>query len=98
MVTCHDLAKNEADLKKIGETFSTLMTSATPTSLILPWFPSPARLKIKFANVKMFLMLRKYIEARRHAEPTNDAIDVLIADGEQTRDIVQASIAARVVI
>ncbi|KAF9644109.1 hypothetical protein BDM02DRAFT_3190905, partial [Thelephora ganbajun] len=36
LTTCHDLTKNEADLKKIGDLYLTLQTSATPTSLLLP--------------------------------------------------------------
>ena len=42
MIACRDLATNEADLKKIREQVITFQTSATPTSLLLPWFPSPA--------------------------------------------------------
>lgn len=93
MTTCHDLTKNEADLERIGESFMTLATSPTPTAFILPWFPSPARVKMKMSNIQMFLTLHDYVEARRHAEPTSDAIDVLIAEGESTSDIVQVSFA-----
>jgi hypothetical protein len=88
MTTCRDLAKNEADLKKLGELFMTLQTSATAASLLLPWFPSPARKIGKQATTDMYTMLYTYVETRRHAEPTSDAIDVLIADGDTTQDIV----------
>ena len=91
MATCHDLTKNEADLKKINELFMTLQTNATPTSLLLPWFPSPARKTGKEATTELFTMLYTYVENRRHAEPTSDAIDVLIADGETTQNIVEVS-------
>lgn len=97
MITCNDLTTNEADLKKIGDLLTTLTTSVTPTAFILPWFPSPARVKITMSNIKMFMALREYVEARRRAEPTSDAIDVLIADGETTQDIVQVSFAPKVV-
>jgi sterol 14-demethylase len=96
MTTCHDLTKNEADLKKIGELFMTLQTSATPTSLILPWFPSPARMAAKWAATKLFIMLYTYVEARRRAELTSDAIDVLIVDGETTESIVGVSPAPKI--
>jgi len=88
MTTCHDLTKNEADLKRIGELFMTLQKSATPTSMLLPWFPSPARKTGKGAATEMFTMLHAYVETRRDAEPTSDAIDVLIAEGETTQNIV----------
>ncbi|KAF9644106.1 cytochrome P450 [Thelephora ganbajun] len=87
LTTCHDLTKNEADLKKIGDLYLTLQTSATPTSLLLPWFPSPARKTGKGATTELYIMLYTYVEARRQAEPTSDAIDVLIAEGETTQGI-----------
>jgi len=92
MTTCRDLAKNEADLKKIGELFMTLQTSATPTSLLLPWFPSPARKTGKEATTELYTMLYTYVENRRNTELTSDAIDVLIAEGETTQKIVGVSI------
>ena len=91
MATCRDLTTNETDLKKIGELFMTLQTSTTAVSLLLPWFPSPAKKKGKQATVEMYTTLYAYVEARRHAEPTSDAIDVLIADGETTQIIVGVS-------
>ena len=96
MATCHDLTKNEADLKKINELFMTLQTNATPTSLLLPWFPSPARKTGKEATTELFTMLYTYVENRRNAEPTSDAIDVLIADGETTQNIVGVCPASKV--
>ena len=91
VATCRDLAKNGADLKKIGELFMTLQTSATPASLLLPWFPSPARKAGKQATAEMYTMLHAYVEARRGAEPTSDAIDVFIGNGETTQDIIGVS-------
>ena len=91
VVTCHDLTTNEADLKKIGELFSALQTSSTPVSLLFPWLPSPARKAAKQASTDMYTMLYTYVETRRHAELTTDAIDILIADGETTQNIVGVS-------
>jgi sterol 14-demethylase len=91
MTTCHDLTKNEADLKKIGELFITLQINDTPTSLLFPWFPSPSRKAGKQATTELFTMLHTYVEARRHAELTSDAIDILIAEGESTQNIVGVS-------
>ena len=96
IVTCHDLTKNKADLKKLGELFLTLQTSATPTSSLLPWLPSPARKAGKEATTELFMILYTYVETRRHVEPTRDAIDVLIADGETTQGIVGVSSTLRV--
>lgn len=88
LTTCHDLTKNEADLKKIGELFMTHQASFTPITLLLPWFPSPGKQAGKHAATQLFTMLYTYVEKRRRAEPTNDAIDIMIADGEATKKIV----------
>jgi hypothetical protein len=96
MASCRDLAKNGADLKKIQHFFLTLQTSATPASLLLPWFPSPARKRVKEATTDLFTMLCTYIESRRHAKLTSDAIDVLVADGETTQTITAVSPAPNV--
>jgi len=92
MTTCHDLTNNEADLRRIRELFMTLRTSATPTSLVFPWFPSPARKTVKQATTDLYTSLSTYVETRRRAEPTSDAIDVLIAEGETTQKIVGVSL------
>ena len=89
--TCHDLIKNEADFKKVGELLVAIQTSVTPTSLVLPWFPSLTRWTREQATTELCTILYTYIESRRHAEPTNDAIDLLIAGGEATQDIIGAS-------
>lgn len=92
MTTCNDLTENEANLKKIGQLFLTLQTGATPTSLLLPRFPSPARKMVKAASTELFTMLYTCIETRRNAGfLTSDAIDILIADGETTQNIVGVS-------
>ena len=96
MTACRDLTTNEADLKKIGELFMTIQTSTTPVSLLFPWFPSPARKAVKQATTDMHTTLSTYVETRRHAEPTSDAIDILIADGEVTQNIVGVSPAPEV--
>jgi hypothetical protein len=96
MISCRDLAKNRADLKKIEELFMTLRASATPASILLPWYPSSASKAGKQAATQLYTMIYTYVETRRRAEPTTDAIDVLIADGETTQNIVEVSPAPKV--
>ena len=91
MTTCHGLTKNEADLKRIRELLTTIQTSSTPASLLLPWFPSPARRVKKQATAEIYTILYAYVEIRRRAEPTSDAIDVFIAGGETTQNIIEVS-------
>ena len=95
VLTCGELVKNEADLKRIAELFMTVQGSATPASLLFPWFPSSAKKEKRRANVELYTMLSTYVETRRHAEPTTDAIDILIAEGDTTQGIVGVSLALK---
>ena len=97
MAACRDLAKNGADLKKIKELYMTIHTSTTPVSALLPWFPGPARKSINRATTELYTLLHTYVKARRHAEPTSDAIDVLMANGETDHKIAAVSSGPEVV-
>ena len=74
----------------------TLQTSVTPVPLLLPRSPSPARKAVIQATTDMYTMLCIYIKTRRHAELTSDAIDMLIAEGETSQNIVGVSPAPEV--
>lgn len=75
------LAKHYWDLEK----------SATPTALLLPWFPGPAKRQNKRAVTELYTMLSHYVDIRRKATPSSDAIDFLIAEGESNDAIVGVS-------
>ena len=92
LAVCDSLTKNEADLQRIRELFHTIHTGATPASLLLPWLPSRTRKSVKKATTELFTLLCTHVEARRHADHTNDAVDVLIADGESTQNIIRVSL------
>ena len=97
LTACRDLTKNRADLKKIKELLITIQDSTTPVSALLPWFPGPARKSINQATTELYTLLLTYAKARRNAEPTSDAIDVLIADGETDYKIAGVSSGPEVV-
>ena len=59
---------------------------------MVPGFP---RKLGKAATTEFFVMIRTYVEARRHAEPTSDPIDLLIAEGETADAIVEVRFVAR---
>jgi hypothetical protein len=93
IATCRDLTKNRADLKRLQELFVALQTTSTPASLLLPWLPSSTKKANKEATTDLFTMLYRYIEVRRRAEPTDDAIDILIANGETNQRISEVNFA-----
>ncbi|KDR74009.1 hypothetical protein GALMADRAFT_71675 [Galerina marginata CBS 339.88] len=90
MASCSELANDLEAMDKIQKLYWTLEKSATPTALLLPWFPGPAKKKKEAATKELFVTLYGYVEGRRAAEvPSSDAIDVLIGQGMSTQMIVQ---------
>jgi cytochrome P450 len=82
MATCEELASDLSEITKLQKHYWNLERSATPTSLLLPWFPSPAS-RVKQASTKaLFETLQSYIEERKKASaPNSDAIDLLLGQG-----------------
>jgi hypothetical protein len=91
MAACSYFTNNRTILKRIEKLFMDLQSSATPISLVLTWVLSPAKMSGMLTTTELFTMLCTYVDHRRKAEPTSDAIDVLIADGETTQVTVEVS-------
>lgn len=72
----------------------TLEKSITPTAILLPWIPSPAKRMRKAVTTALFSQVAKHVEARRAAgATTGDAIDILIKNGVSDPIIVDVSVA-----
>ncbi|KAF8815722.1 cytochrome P450 [Phlegmacium glaucopus] len=89
MASCAELSDNFKAIEEIQALYWTLEKSATPTVLLLPWFPGPAKKRKEQATKDLFIKLHDYVELRRNAAvPSSDAIDVLLEEGLSTPDIV----------
>jgi hypothetical protein len=81
MATCRELCENKEEVKRLGALYDLMEQSATPTALLLPWFPSRARKTKKQATTDLYLKFNDYVEMRRKSVPSSDAFDVMIAEG-----------------
>ncbi|KIM87727.1 hypothetical protein PILCRDRAFT_62967 [Piloderma croceum F 1598] len=82
MASCHELAADLGSIQKMKDLYWTLEKSATPASLLFPWFPSTARRNSQQATKDLYNMVSHHVDIRRKAAALNlDAIDLLIADG-----------------
>ncbi|PPR02168.1 hypothetical protein CVT24_011356 [Panaeolus cyanescens] len=90
MTTCRELADDLDAIREMQDLYFTLEKSSTPQALLLPWFPSRSKRNKDKAVKSLFVKIYTIVETRRHATvPTSDAIDVLIAGGYGTHEIVQ---------
>ena len=90
MATCREFAQDIQAVDEVHRQFWILEKSATPTRLLLPWFPGPARRRNDAATKELYMTLYTVVEKRRAAEtPSSDAIDLLIAEGFENGEIIQ---------
>jgi hypothetical protein len=90
MATCDELSKDLQAIDEIQKLYWTLEKSATPTALLLPWFPSKAKKNREIATGALFMKLKSFVDLRREAKvPSADAIDLLIGQGLSDPEIVQ---------
>ena len=82
MFSCRELASDLPTITKLEKHFWTLERTITPTSLLLPWLPTPSKYRKLMSIRAMYATLRNHVEARKKAAvPSSDAIDILWADG-----------------
>ena len=92
MVSCAELAANFKTVEEIQELYWQIEKSSTPTTLLLPWFPGPAKKRKERVTKALFTKLHDYVELRKNAAvPSSDSIDVLLEQGVPTSEIVEVS-------
>jgi sterol 14-demethylase len=89
MASCGELAADSKAVKNMSDLYWKLEKSATPVGLLLPRFPGTAKKNKEEATTGLYVMLSHYVDIRRKAEvPNSDAIDILIADGDDNTTII----------
>ena len=91
MATCRELAEDSVAVDQLFKLYWKLEKSATPVGVLLPWFPSKANRNKKQANADMYNLLSGYVGSRRSAQSGSDAIDFLIAQGDDDSAIIGVS-------
>ena len=92
MASCAELAADFKTVEEIQGLYSQLEKSATPTAMLFPWFPGPAKKRTERVSKVLFTKLHDYVELRKKATvPSSDSIDVLLGQGVPTAEIVEVS-------
>ncbi|QRV80112.1 cytochrome P450 family protein [Ceratobasidium sp. AG-Ba] len=98
---CREIADSIEDCKRMEKLYWQVEKGSTPTSVLLPWFPSPARrLKTK-ATTEIYYWFDAIIKARKEEnrreedtlhvrkKPRGKFAPVLMDMGDSTADIIQ---------
>jgi sterol 14-demethylase len=89
MASCDELATDFKAVEEIQELYRQVEKSTTPTTLLLPWFPGPAKKRKQRVTKELYTKLHDYIDLRKNATvPSLSAIDVLLEQGVPTPEIV----------
>jgi hypothetical protein len=90
MASCRELAEDREAVARLAKLYWDLEKNTTPASVLLPWIPTPARRAKEAATMGLFMTLSQYIAIRRNAVvPSQDAVDLLIAEGKDDVQVVQ---------
>ncbi|CAA7265289.1 unnamed protein product [Cyclocybe aegerita] len=90
MASCSELANDRATLDELQKLYWQLEKSSTPTALLPPWFPGPAKRRKRTATKELFTKTYDVVEARKKAAiPSSDAVDVLLGQGHSTTEVVE---------
>ena len=92
MASCAELAADFKTVEEMQGLYWQIEKSATPTAMLFPWFPGPAKKRKERVTKVLFTKLHDYVELRKNAAvPSSDSIDVLLGQGIPTSEIVEVS-------
>ncbi|THH10817.1 hypothetical protein EW146_g8249, partial [Bondarzewia mesenterica] len=90
LASCRELSEDEQAVDSVRVDFDQLERNSNATSLLLPWLPSPSKKRKTAATKRLFDLLNKFVELRRHADvPSSDAIDVMLGHGYSNELIIE---------
>ena len=89
LATCRELAEDKEAITQLSRHYWNVEKNSTPTSILLPWFPGPAKKAKAKATMGLYILLSSYVRLRRGAStPTMDPIDYLIGQGVSDGEII----------
>ena len=92
MASCAELGADFDSVREIQGLYWQIEKNATPTAVLLPWFPGPAKKRKERATKALYTKLHDYVELRKNAAvPSSDSIDFLLGQGAPNSEIVDVS-------
>jgi hypothetical protein len=93
LVTCRAIADDKVAVERMSHLFATLLDTSTRMDVILPWFPGRHHKRVRRqATGELYGMLAAQVSARKKETTNSDALDVLVAEGHDTTEIVSVRV------
>lgn len=89
MVACNEIAEDPELLDQSLKAFETIDASTTASTVIFPWLPTPSFIRTKLAGVRLYMMIKKILEARKqNGVRVDDALQYLVDQGDRVEEII----------
>ncbi len=90
--SCKEVADDPEAVKKVTKLYWDAEKGSTPTSVLLPWFPSAARKRKLKATQDLFMLFKQHVDDRKATgRVEEDPMQSLIDAGDGANDIVTVS-------
>lgn len=87
--SCKEVADDPEAVKKVTKLYWDAEKGSTPTSVLLPWFPSAARKRKLKATQDLFMLFKQHVDDRKATgRVEEDPMQSLIDAGDGANDIV----------
>lgn len=93
LTTCKDFPEDPKKVKNLIHIFKRLEEGSTPSAIILPWIPTPARVRRFVAGAKLYMMFNEVVEVRkREGRREDDPLQTLIDKNHNVTEITRVGL------
>lgn len=91
-VACREIAEDPALLERTLHLYEEVEKAATPTVVMFPSLPSPAKLKRMWSGAKLYMIFKNIVDQRRSSGiREDDALQFMMDSGDDIKSIITVS-------
>ena len=88
-VACNEIADDPVMLAKCLKLYENIERTSSPTSIMFPWMPLPARVKRTYNGAQLYMIFKRVVDARnKDGRRGEDALQYLMDQGDNLTDII----------
>jgi sterol 14-demethylase len=87
-LSCHELADDSQRVAQLKDLYDKLDIGTTPSTVLLPWLPTPAMLKKMWSTKKIYDIVVEAIRWRQASGITSDDTLQFLLDGGDDKLVV----------